>query len=102
MLVLMDEPFGVPAAMTPERLQDELVEIWTRTGLTVLFATPAIDAIILADRVVLMSPGPGRIDNEYSIELPRPRDTRPASSSSHARLRVVGRGRGWGAPPHIR
>ena len=58
-IVLMDEPFGALDAMTRERLQDELVEIWS---------------IFLADRVVVMSPGPGRIDNEYLIDLPRPRD----------------------------
>jgi NitT/TauT family transport system ATP-binding protein len=74
-IVLMDEPFGALDAMTRERLQDELVEIWSRTGLTVIFVTHSIEeAIFLADRVVVMSPGPGRIDSEYSIDLPRPRD----------------------------
>jgi NitT/TauT family transport system ATP-binding protein len=74
-IVLMDEPFGALDAMTRERLQDELVELWSRTGLTVLFVTHSIEeAIFLADRVVVMSPGPGRIDNEYVIDLPRPRD----------------------------
>jgi NitT/TauT family transport system ATP-binding protein len=74
-LVLMDEPFGALDAMTRERLQDELVEIWSRTGLTVLFVTHAIEeAIFLADRVVVMSPGPGRIDSEYVIDLKRSRD----------------------------
>jgi len=74
-IVLMDEPFGALDAMTRERLQDELVEIWSRTGLTVIFVTHSIEeAIFLADRVVVMSPGPGRIDNEYLIDLPRPRD----------------------------
>jgi NitT/TauT family transport system ATP-binding protein len=74
-IVLMDEPFGALDAMTRERLQDELVELWSRTGLTVLFVTHSIEeAIFLADRVVVMSPGPGRIDNEYTIDLHRPRD----------------------------
>jgi NitT/TauT family transport system ATP-binding protein len=87
-VVLMDEPFGALDAMTRERLQDELVEIWSRTGLTVLFVTHAIDeAIFLADRVVVMSPGPGRIDNDYQIDLPRPRD--PASTEFNEWRRML-------------
>jgi NitT/TauT family transport system ATP-binding protein len=86
-LVLMDEPFGALDAMTRERLQDELTEIWSRTGLTVLFVTHAIEeAIFLADRVVVMSPGPGRIDSEYAIDLRRPRDIASGEFNEWRRL----------------
>jgi NitT/TauT family transport system ATP-binding protein len=86
-IVLMDEPFGALDAMTRERLQDELVDIWQRTGLTVLFVTHAIEeAIFLADRVIVMSPGPGRIEREYPITLPRPRDVASAEFNEWRRL----------------
>jgi NitT/TauT family transport system ATP-binding protein len=86
-VVLMDEPFGALDAMTRERLQDELVDLWSRTGLTVLFVTHAIEeAIFLADRVVVMSPGPGRIDSEYRIDLPRPRDIASSEFNEWRRL----------------
>jgi NitT/TauT family transport system ATP-binding protein len=74
-LALMDEPFGALDAMTRERLQDELLAIWRATGLSVVFVTHSLEeAIFLADRVVVMSPGPGRIVAEERIALERPRD----------------------------
>ena len=74
-MALMDEPFGALDAMTRERLQDELLTIWRATGLSVIFVTHSLEeAIFLADRIVVMSPGPGRIVAEERITLERPRD----------------------------
>jgi NitT/TauT family transport system ATP-binding protein len=88
-LVLMDEPFGALDAMTRERLQDELLEIWQRTKLTVVFVTHSVEeAIFLANRVVVMTPGPGRIESDNALDLPRPRDV--ASPEFNAIRRVLG------------
>ncbi|MBX9750192.1 MAG: ABC transporter ATP-binding protein [Roseococcus sp.] len=74
-IVLMDEPFGALDAMTRENLQQELLEIWQRTKLTVIFVTHAIEeAILMADRIVVMSTNPGRIVADERVDLPRPRD----------------------------
>ena len=87
-LVLMDEPFGALDAMTRERLQDELLDIWERTKLTVVFVTHAVEeAILLANRVVVMTPGPGRIESDNALDLVRPRDV--ASPEFNAIRRVL-------------
>jgi nitrate ABC transporter ATP-binding subunit len=73
--LLMDEPFGALDALTREQLQRELLQIWTRTGVTIVFVTHSVEeAALLADRVVVMSAGPGRIASDIGIDLPRPRD----------------------------
>jgi NitT/TauT family transport system ATP-binding protein len=73
-LLLMDEPFGALDAMTRDVLHEELERLWTETGLTVLFVTHNVrEAIRLGDRVVLLTSRPGRIAEEYRIEIPRPR-----------------------------
>jgi NitT/TauT family transport system ATP-binding protein len=74
-VVLMDEPFGALDAMTRERLQDDLLDLWQKTKLTIIFVTHAIEeAILLGGRVVVMSPRPGQIQSDNRISLPRPRD----------------------------
>jgi ABC-type nitrate/sulfonate/bicarbonate transport system ATPase subunit len=74
-ILLMDEPFGALDALTRGKLQEELVDIWRSTGLTVIFVTHSVEeAVMLADRVIVMTAGPGRIDCAIDIDLPRPRD----------------------------
>ena len=73
-ILLMDEPFGAVDAQTREQLQEELLKIWSRTDTTVVFVTHSIDeALYLSDRVVVMQARPGRIKEEVSVDLPRPR-----------------------------
>ena len=71
----MDEPFGALDALTREKLQQDLLEIWERTKVTVVFVTHAVEeAVMLSDRVVVMTAGPGRIEEDIKLELARPRD----------------------------
>ena len=74
-LLLLDEPFGMLDALTRWELQEVLMEVWTRTQVTAICVTHDVDeAILLADRVVMMSNGPNaRIGNIMAVDLPRPR-----------------------------
>ena len=61
----MDEPFGALDALTREKLQQELLEIWERTKVTVIFVTHSVEeAVVLSDRVVVMLAAPGRIEHD--------------------------------------
>lgn len=73
-VILMDEPFSAVDHLTRCTLQEELIKIWQEEKKTVIFVTHDIsEAVYLASRVVLLSPRPGEIQNEYKIELPYPR-----------------------------
>jgi NitT/TauT family transport system ATP-binding protein len=73
-VLLMDEPFAALDAQTRDMLHDELQEIWAQTGKTILFVTHNVrEALVLGDRVLLMTARPGRIKREFRCDLPRPR-----------------------------
>ncbi len=93
-LLLMDEPFGALDAMTRDELNLELQRVWMADAKTVFFVTHSIpEAVFLGDRVVVMSPSPGRIVEIVDVSLPRPRtlDVReaPEFSSLVRRIRAL-------------
>lgn len=74
-ILLMDEPFGALDAQTRILLQEELLQLWKDSDITVVFVTHSIEeALILADRIVVMSARPGRILGTFPVQFSRPRD----------------------------
>jgi sulfonate transport system ATP-binding protein len=74
-VLLMDEPFAALDAMTRDQLYGDIQRIWSETGKTIVFVTHDVrEAVCLGDRVLLMSPRPGRISGEFHVPLLRPRD----------------------------
>ena len=87
-VLLMDEPFGALDAQTRTLMQEHLLKLWTRIGSTVVFVTHDVDeAIFLADRVLIMTAGPGRIKCDFKVSLPRPRSSNLAFDSSYIGLK---------------
>ncbi len=93
-ILLMDEPFGALDEMTRERLNLELLSIWSQTDTTVVFVTHSIpEAVFLSDRIVVMTPRPGRIEHIVQMDLPRPRTAEIRESEGFFRAIAEVRGR---------
>jgi sulfonate transport system ATP-binding protein len=84
-VLLMDEPFGALDALTREQLYGDIQRIWSQHRKTIVFVTHNVrEAVCLGDRVILFSPNPGRIREEFAIPLPRPRDINSVELARYA------------------
>ena len=84
-VLLMDEPFAALDALTRDQLYDDIQQIWMESRKTIVFVTHNVrEAVCLGDRVVLMSPSPGRIAQIFDIPLARPRDINSAELAGYA------------------
>ncbi len=84
-VLLMDEPFAALDALTREQLYGDIQQIWKARRKTIVFVTHNVrEAACLGDRVLLFSPHPGRIQEEFPVDLPRPRDINSVDLAAHA------------------
>jgi sulfonate transport system ATP-binding protein len=87
-VLLMDEPFGALDAQTRLMMQENLLSIWSEFRITVVFVTHDVDeAVFLADRILVMSAAPGRIMDDFTVDLDRPRDPDIATTPEFIRLK---------------
>jgi NitT/TauT family transport system ATP-binding protein len=88
-ILLMDEPFGALDAQTKLILQDELLQIWSQYRKPIIYVTHDIEeAVLLGDRVIVLTRSPGRIKEEIRVELPRPRDIEIKGTSEFTRINM--------------
>lgn len=87
-VLLMDEPFGALDAQTRMQMQELLLQVWETHRTTVLFVTHDVDeAILLSDRVLVMTPRPGRLKSELTIDIPRPRQSEVENTTQFIEIR---------------
>jgi NitT/TauT family transport system ATP-binding protein len=91
-LLLLDEPFGALDALTREELSLELSRLWQDLGRTALLITHDIgEAVLLGDRIIIMSDRPGRIRLDMRVDLPRPRDVNTAKNPRFMEIKQIAR-----------
>ncbi len=101
-VLLLDEPFSALDAFTRADLQDHLLDLWADTKPTLVLVTHDVDeAIVLADRVVVMRPRPGRVFDEIAVDLPRPRDRQSAAFDFVKRRVLAALDRSLDRPPSV-
>ncbi|MGM4891500.1 ABC transporter ATP-binding protein [Tardiphaga sp. 839_C3_N1_4] len=100
-ILLMDEPFGALDALTREEMSLSLLALWQANPMAVLFVTHSIsEAVLLADRVIVMSPRPGRVAEIVEVNLPRPRSFDQEASAEFHRCAQLIRSRIYGGASH--